>query len=96
MHDEIRKFSIEGVLGEPNIVKTKERLVEHVESFMRDFSYVPALDLEPQFTLDYSPADEGFKFTLSVYGVAVDKEKAWSTGGIMSGKEIPKHIPQPK
>lgn len=96
MHDEIRKFSLEGVLGEPNIVSTKARLVEYVESLMRDYNYVPALDLEPQFTLDYSPEDEGFKFTLSVYGVSVEKEKVWSTGGIMSGKEIPKYIPQPK
>lgn len=96
MHDDIRKFSLEGVLGEPNIVSTKTRLVDYVESLMRDYSYVPALDLEPQFTLDYSPEDEGFRFTLSVYGVQVEKEKAWSTGGIMSGKEIPKYTPQPK
>lgn len=94
MHDEIRKFSLEGELGEPNIVTTKERLIEYVESMMRDYSYVPALDLEPQFTLDYSPEIEGFRFTLSVYGVEVDKEKAWSTGGMMSGKEIPKYIPK--
>lgn len=94
MHDEIRKFSLEGLLGEPNIVKTKERLVDYVETLMRDYNYVPVLDLEPQFTLDYSPDDGGFKFTLTVYGVHVEKEKAWSTGGIMSGKEIPKYIPQ--
>jgi hypothetical protein len=96
MHDEIRKFSLEGLLGEPNIVSTKERLVDHVENMMRDYSYVPALDIEPQFTLDYSPEDEGFTFTLSVYGVQVEKEKAWSTGGIMGGKEIPKYTPQHK
>lgn len=96
MHDEIRKFSLEGELGEPDIVKTKERMVSYIEGLMRDYSYVPALDLEPQFTLDYSHEREGFNFTLSVYGVLVEKEKAWSTGGIMSGKEIPKYIPQPK
>jgi hypothetical protein len=96
MHDEIRKFSLEGLLGEPNIVSTKERLVHTIEGMMRDYGYVPALDLEPQFTLDYSLEDQGFRFTLSVYGVQVEKEKAWSTGGIMSGKEIPKYIPQPK
>lgn len=96
MHDEIRKFSLEGDLGEPNIVATKERLVDYIESLMRDYSYVPALDLEPQFTLDYSTEAKSFKFTLSVYGVKVDKEKAWTTGGIMSGKEIPKYIPQTK
>jgi hypothetical protein len=96
MHDEIRKFSLEGDLGDSKVVQTRERLVEYVESLMRDYSYVPALDLEPQFTRDYDPETESFKFTLSVYGVKVEKEKAWQTGGIMSGKEIPKYIPQPK
>lgn len=96
MHDEIKKFSLEGELKETDIVRTKERIVEFVENMMRDYSYVPALDLEPQFTLDYSPESEGFKFTLSVYGVKVDKEKAWQTGGVMSGKTIPRYTQQTK
>ena len=96
MHEDIRKFSLEGQLRETDIVKTKDRIVEYVENLMRDYSYVPALDLEPQFTLDYSPEDEAYVFTLSVYGIRVDKEKAWSTGGVMNGKEIPKYTPQPK
>jgi hypothetical protein len=95
MHEDIRKFSLEGEVTETNMTKTKERLVHHIESLMRDYSYVPALDLEPQFTLDYLD-DGAFKFSLSVYGIKVAKEKAWSTGGIMSGKEIPKYTPQPK
>lgn len=96
MHDEIRKFSLEGELAEANMVETKERLIHHVESLMRDYSYVPALDLEPQFTLDYNRDAGTFKFALSVYGVKVDKEKAWSTGGIMNGNAIPKYTPQTK
>jgi hypothetical protein len=95
MHDDIKKFSLEGVLGEPNIVTTKERLIQHVEGLMRDYGYVPALDLEPQFTLDYLP-EEGFKFTLSVYGAKVEKEKAWSISGILNGKPIPRYTPQAK
>jgi hypothetical protein len=96
MHEDIRKFSLEGEVAETNMVNTKDRLVHHIESLMRDYSYVPALDLEPQFTLDYVPESEAFKFNLTVYGIKVDKEKAWSTGGIMNGKEIPKYTPQPK
>jgi hypothetical protein len=96
MHDDIRKFTLEGEVAETNMANTKDRLVHHIESLMRDYSYVPALDLEPQFTLDYLPEDETFKFNLTVYGIKVEKGKAWSTGGIMSGKEIPKYTPQPK
>jgi hypothetical protein len=95
MHDEIKKFSLEGVLGEPNIVETKQRMIDYVENMMRDYAYVPALDLEPQFTLDYVPEENGFKFQLSVYGVKVDSaEHARKTGGIMGGNEIPKYQPQ--
>jgi len=89
MHDDIRKFNLEGEFGETNIVKVKDNLVRYVESMMRDYSYIPALDLEPQFTLNYSVEDEIYKFNLSVYGVKVRPEKAWSTAGIMGGKEIP-------
>jgi hypothetical protein len=96
MHDEIRKFSLDGTLRETDIVKTKERLVDYVESLMRDYNYVPALDLEPQFTLDYSPVDQGYKFALTCYGVKVDKENVWETGGIMGGKPIMKSIPKNK
>jgi hypothetical protein len=93
MHDEIRKFSLEGEMADANVVQTKERLVEHLESLMRDYSYVPALDLEPQFTRTYDPEKECFKFTLSMYGVLVEKEIVWETGGIMSGNKIPRYTP---
>lgn len=96
MHDEIKKFSLDGTLRETDIVKTKERLVDYVESLMRDYNYVPALDLEPQFTLDYSPADQGYKFALTCYGVRVEKDNAWDMGGIMGGKPIMKSIPKNK
>lgn len=96
MHDDIRKFSLEGELSDANIVENKQRMVNFVESVMRDDSYVPALDLEPQFTLAYNMEREAYDFTLSVYGVQVDKEEACETSGVMNGKRIPKYTPQPK
>lgn len=96
MHDDIKKFYLEGELGEPNIVETKERLVHHIENMMRDYGYVPSIDNEPQFTLDYNSDAGGFDFKLTVYGVRVEKEKAWSVSGITSGKEILRHTHQTK
>lgn len=96
MHDDIKKFSIEGEMADANIPQNKERLVNYVESLMRDYSFVPALDLEPQFTVNYNPDAEVFNFELSVYGVKVDKENVWDTSGVMSGKKIPRYIPQAK
>ena len=96
MHDDIRKFSMEGELGEPNVVATKERLVHFVETTMREQGFVPALDIEEQFTLDYDPVNESFTFKLTVYAVEVGRDKSWQVSGVMSGKEIPKYIPPTK
>jgi len=96
MHDEIRKFYLEGELAETNIVNCKERIVYHLETMMRDYGYVPSIDNEPQFTLQYNPEAECFDFKLTVYGVKVEKERAWSISGVTSGKEISKYTPRPK
>lgn len=96
MHDEIKKFSLEGELQDTNLVTIKERLVFSLESLMRDYGFVPALDLEPQFTLDYKPDAQAYEFTLSVYGVHVGKEQAWSVSGVMDGKPIQKLTHQSK
>jgi hypothetical protein len=90
MHDEIRKFYLEGEVSD-TIGTTRDRLVHHLENMMRDYGYVPSIDNEPQFTLDYNAASENFNFKLTVYGVKTDKEKAWSISGITSGKEIPRY-----
>ena len=96
MHDEIRKFYLEGELDEVKLVSTKERIVLHLENMMRDYGFVPSVDNEPQFTLDYKPEVSKFDFKLTVYGVKVEKERAWQISGMTSGKEIPRYTHQPK
>lgn len=96
MHDEIQRFNLNGEMSDTDVVKQRERLVEFVESMMRDQGYVPALDLEPQFTLEFDPVSENFTFALSVYGVPIERNKTWNVGGILSGKEIPRYIPKNK
>lgn len=96
MHDEIQRFNLNGKIADTEITQTRERLVDFVESMMRDQGYVPALDLEPQFTMDFDESTEEFKFALSVYGVKIDKDKTWSVGGILSGKEITRYTPKSK
>lgn len=92
MHDEVKRFPLDGeIVDSSNLVQAKERLVNFVETQMRDHGFVPTLDLEPQFTLDYNLDTETYRFQLSVYGVHVGEEKAWQTAGMMSGKLILKH-----
>jgi hypothetical protein len=96
MHDEIQRFNLNGEIADIEVSQTKERLVDFVEGMMRDQGFVPALDLEPQFTLDFDSETEQFTFALSVYGVKIDKDKTWNVGGILSGKEIPRYTPKNK
>lgn len=84
---------MEGEIFDGNIVESKERLVFFVETQMRDDGVVPTLDMDPQFTLDYSPEREAYNFELSVYGSYVGSE-ACEVAGTMSGIMIMKSTPQ--
>lgn len=92
MHDDIKKFSINGELQDTAVVKVKERMIFFLESRMRDDGFVPSLDLDPQFTVDYMADKEVFKFNLSIYGVEVGKEKACRVSGVTNGKEVRRYI----
>ena len=96
MHDDIKKFTREGYISDTNLVRDKEWQVNDLEKEMREHGYVPVLDLEPQFTLDYDPESETYLFTLSIYSVHVGKENSWDTAGMMTGNPIMKHTTNPK
>lgn len=97
MHDNIKKFFYDGELSDDdNIVETKERLIHHLETQMRDNGFVPVLDMDPQFTLDYKPEDEKYIFDLSIYGVKVGVQQSWQISGVMNGKPIMRHTVQTK
>ena len=88
MHDEIKRYSLAGTIADDDIIKRKERLVNDLESAMRDEGFVPVLDLDPQFTLQFLPDSETYEFKLSVYGCEVDNP--WAVAGMMSGVPISK------
>lgn len=88
MHDEIKRFALDGEISDGNLIEGKARLVTFLESQMRDSGFVPALDLEPQFTLDYDVETDKHNFVLTVYGIHVGREKACHIAGIMAGKTV--------
>lgn len=94
MHDEIIKFSLDGEIADSNIVETRERQIQFLETQIRDSNAVPVLDMDPQFTLDYRPETETYRFELTMYGVEVGEDDVWQTAGMMSGKMIMKYTPQ--
>lgn len=96
MHDDIERFSLDGEIDSSNLVEAKDRMVHFLETQMRDAGFVPALDLEPQFTREYNPETEKYNFVLSVYGIRVGRAKACETAGIMGGKTILSYTPKHK
>ena len=54
---------------------------------MRSQGYVPQLDLEPAFSLEYS--NEKYKFLLSLYGVYVGRSKARCYHGVTVNNLVP-------
>jgi hypothetical protein len=48
---------------------------------MKLSGYVPRVDINPDFTLNYNQQKQYFEFELSIYGVYVGKKKSeWITG----------------
>jgi len=96
MHDDIERFSLDGEIDSSNLLEAKERLVRFIETSMRDAGFVPALDLEPQFTREFNPETEKYNFQLSVYGIKVGRAKACEAAGMMNGKIISSSIQRPR
>lgn len=91
MHEEIKRFGHEGFVAEGvNTVDFKDSQVRFVESVMRDEGFVPALDIEAQYTQEYNVDENKFKYQVSVYGMYVGEEEAWRIAGVMSGRTISK------
>lgn len=87
MHDEVTRNHLSGtILDSDNVVEHRERLVQFIESRMRDDGHVPLLDMEPQYTQRWNGAE--FEFDISVYSVFVGHDRAAVVAGVMGGKEI--------
>lgn len=87
-HKPIKIFSIDGEFDDDsNLIKIRERFENHLISIMRHKGYVPHLDIEPAFSLEY--VDGVYKFLLSIYGIYVGKAKAKCYLAVSNNNLIP-------
>lgn len=81
-HKPIKRFSLDGdILDEALTPRLKIEYVNLLLLEMKLSGYVPRLDIDPDFTIEYNSKIQIFTFKLSLHGVYVGKKKSeWITG----------------
>jgi hypothetical protein len=94
-HKPIKRFHIDGnIYDDAAIARLRIEYAKLLETGMRMSGYVPRIDINPDFTLNYNQQKQYFEFELSIYGVYVGKKKSEWIIGIDETKAI--YTPQNK
>jgi len=94
-HKQIKGFDLEGTIhDDSSFERLKIEYVRLLKSEMRLSGYVPRLDIEPDFTIDYNLKSKNFSFKLTIYGVYVGKRKSECIEGI--NVTVPIYTPKNK
>lgn len=88
-HKPIKKFNLNGVIHDESALgRLKQEYVRLLESEMRLSGYVPRLDIEPDFTVDYNHRKKYFEFELTVHGIHTGRKQSEWIEGIDGSKPI--------
>jgi hypothetical protein len=74
-HKKIHRFSLEGqIYDEKHIPRLKDQYQQIVTIYMENKGYIPQLDLDPAFSVEYD--GKHFNFKLTIHGIYIGKAKA--------------------
>lgn len=81
-HKPIKRFNLDGMIHDEAILgRLKIEYIRLLTSEMRISGYVPRLDIDPDFTIQYNEEKEYFEFTLSIHGIYTGrKQSEWILG----------------
>jgi hypothetical protein len=81
-HKTIKRFFLEGdIYDDASILRLKSEYIRLLTLEMKLSGYVPRLDIDPDFTIEYNLKAEIFRFQLSMHGIYVGKKKSqWIQG----------------
>lgn len=92
-HKKIKEFHIDGIIEDDSVIPQIRERYEHILiDIMRSNGYVPHLDVEPAFSLEYK--EDGYTFLLTIYGVYVGRSKAQCYLAVSNNNLIPMNIIQ--
>jgi hypothetical protein len=90
----IKAFQIDGeLLDDSAIIKTKEIIERTLNNDIRDKGYVPVLDIDPIWSIEYVSETNQWLFHMSIHGYYIGKRKAWQYQGWSQGKMMPRPTP---
>ena len=88
-HKPIKRFNLSGVIyDESAIGRLKNEYIRLIESEMRLSGYVPRLDVDIDFTVDYNEKKKYFEFEITIYGVRTGRRQSEWINGIDGSKVI--------
>lgn len=81
-HKPIKRFYLDGDIHDEALTpRLKTEYVKLLLLEMKLCGYVPRLDIDPDFTIEYNIQTQNFTFKLSIHGVYVGKRKSeWIIG----------------
>jgi hypothetical protein len=88
-HKPIKKFNLSGVIyDESAIGRLRQEYTRLIESEMRLSGYVPRLDIDIDFTIDYNEKKKYFEFEITVHGIYTGRKQSEWIEGIDVSKPI--------
>ena len=87
IHRSIKRFYLDGQIYDDALIpRLQNEYINILNTQMKLQGYAPRLDIDPQFTIEYT--GKSYNFKLSVYGTFVGKRNAQWMQGIDGTKPI--------
>lgn len=91
MNKKLKSFGMQGEIHDDSAIPRLRKQYEHIiEENMRLQGYVPILDLDIQFSLEYNESNDTYNFDIVLYGIYVGKKKAYEYEGFSGQSLIPR------
>jgi hypothetical protein len=88
-HKTIKRFNLTGVIKDESALgRLKQEYVRLLTSEMKLAGYVPRIDIDPDFTIDFNEEKQYFEFEISLHGVYAGKRNSEWILGIDVNKPI--------
>lgn len=81
-HKPIKRFGLDGTIYDDSaVIRLRDEYRKLLTLEMKLSGYVPRLDIEEDFTIQYNGKNNYFEFKLSIHGIYVGKRKSeWIIG----------------